>query len=285
MRARSIKPGFFKNENIAECSTFARLLFPGLWMLADREGKLEYRPKRIKAEVFPFDNVDVSALVSELEAHGLVKAYTVDGISYLWIVKFTEHQRPHQNETASTIPNYSSTDEGLATKVQSTCDQGNNRFALDTSSLTPSSRILDIPTTPKPEPSGHEGESAKGEPKDPRPAGCTPELWARYLRISRGFHQDKASQLGARAPFTDAKVLDGAKALDNLIRIKGRPEHEVLAVLGWSTEDSFWSENLRSIGALLKKSSSNGETKYANVLTAMTRDLERKRALEAHQHG
>lgn len=152
MRARNIKPGFFKNEELSECSFPARLLFPGLWMLADREGRLEYRPKRIKAEVFPFDEVDIAALVSELQAHGLVKVYSVDGASYLWIIKFTEHQRPHQNETASIIPSYSGTDEGLATKVQSTCDQGANRFALNPSSLSPSllnNESINTPLTPR----------------------------------------------------------------------------------------------------------------------------------------
>ena len=118
----------------------------------------------------------------------------------------------------------------------------------------------------------------KAEPaqRPDRPAQCPPEDWTKYLRFSRGFHTDKANQLGARAPFTDAKVLDGAKALDTLIRVRGRPEDEVLAVLGWSIEDPFWSTNLRSIKALLKTSSSNGELKYSNVLTAMTRDLERR---------
>ena len=65
MRARNIKTGFYKNDQLAECSLAARLLFPGLWMMADRDGRLEYRPKRIKAEVFPYDDVDVSALVGE----------------------------------------------------------------------------------------------------------------------------------------------------------------------------------------------------------------------------
>lgn len=55
MRARNIKPGFFKNEDISECSPSARLLFIGLWMLADREGRLEYRPKRWKGELFPYE--------------------------------------------------------------------------------------------------------------------------------------------------------------------------------------------------------------------------------------
>ena len=48
-RARNIKPGFFANENLAECDPLARLLFAGLWCLADREGRLEDRPKRIAA--------------------------------------------------------------------------------------------------------------------------------------------------------------------------------------------------------------------------------------------
>ena len=33
-RARNIKPGFYKNEDLAECSLTARFIFPGLWMLA-----------------------------------------------------------------------------------------------------------------------------------------------------------------------------------------------------------------------------------------------------------
>jgi len=283
MRARNIKPGFFKNEELSECSFPARLLFPGLWMLADREGRLEYRPKRIKAEIFPFDSVDVAALISELVTHGLVKVYSVDGASYLWIVKFTEHQRPHQNESASTIPCYSSTEEvielfgeALATKVQSACDQGGKHFALNPSSLIPSSQSLEYTDNSLLEPSGAKQPKTAKQPKEDRPSACPPEEWKKYLQYSRGFHTDKANQLGARAPLTDAKVLDGAKALDNLIRIKGRPEDEVLAVLGWSIDDPFWSTNLRSIKALLKTSSSNGELKYSNVLTAMDRDMERK---------
>ena len=65
-RARIIKPSFFKNEELSECSYEARLLFIGLWTLADREGYVEYRPKRIKAELFPYDTVDVSLHVMTL---------------------------------------------------------------------------------------------------------------------------------------------------------------------------------------------------------------------------
>ena len=57
---RNIKPAFFKNELFAELSPFDRLLFIGLWVSWDREGRVEDRPKRIKMELFPAiaDDVD-----------------------------------------------------------------------------------------------------------------------------------------------------------------------------------------------------------------------------------
>lgn len=82
----------------------ARLLFPGLWMLADREGRLEYRPKRWKGELFPYDNIDTAELFAELETNGLVKKYESDGVMYVWIPKFRAHQNPHQREQKSIIP-------------------------------------------------------------------------------------------------------------------------------------------------------------------------------------
>jgi hypothetical protein len=40
-RIRMIKPGVMENEELAELSPLTRLLFIYLWMLADREGRLE----------------------------------------------------------------------------------------------------------------------------------------------------------------------------------------------------------------------------------------------------
>lgn len=102
-RARNIKPGFYKNEDLAECSVWARLIFPGLWMMADREGRLEDRPKRIKGELLPYDSQDVEPLLKELTAHGFITRYQIDGSSYIQITKFTEHQAPHYSEKASVI--------------------------------------------------------------------------------------------------------------------------------------------------------------------------------------
>jgi hypothetical protein len=72
MRIRTIKPEFWKSEHLADLPPFARLLFIGLWNCADREGRLEDRPKRLKAELFPYDDVDVDALLSVLAKWGFI---------------------------------------------------------------------------------------------------------------------------------------------------------------------------------------------------------------------
>lgn len=104
MRARNIKPGFFINEVLAEVEPLGRILFIGLWSLADREGRLEDRPRRIKAEVLPYDDCDVDALLDNLARRDFILRYQVDGNRYIQVANFDKHQRPHQNEKESEIP-------------------------------------------------------------------------------------------------------------------------------------------------------------------------------------
>jgi hypothetical protein len=97
-RARNIKPGFFRNESLAECAPLARLLFVGLWMLADRNGNLENRPKRIKGEIFPYDNCNIGTLLKQLIARGLIVPYRASDLSLFTIPTFKSHQNPHVAE-------------------------------------------------------------------------------------------------------------------------------------------------------------------------------------------
>lgn len=108
-RIRSLKIGFFTNELLCELSPWHRLLFAGLWLLADREGRLEDRPRRIKATLFPYDEMDVDRLLTELAEKGFVVRYTADGAGadgarYLAIPTFAEHQRPKTDEYPSAYP-------------------------------------------------------------------------------------------------------------------------------------------------------------------------------------
>lgn len=103
-RARNIKPAFFANDDLADIAPLGRLLFIGLWTLADREGRLEDRPRRIKAEVLPYDDCDVDGLLNDLQSHGFITRYSIEGVGYVQVLNFTKHQNPHIKETDSTIP-------------------------------------------------------------------------------------------------------------------------------------------------------------------------------------
>jgi len=103
-RARNIKPGLFSNEFLAELPAFDRLLFIGLWCLADREGRLEDRVKRIKMELFPCDTYDVNEGLSALSAAKFITRYTVEGRAIIEITNFQKHQNPHGTEKDSALP-------------------------------------------------------------------------------------------------------------------------------------------------------------------------------------
>lgn len=103
-RARNIKPGFFKNEMLADLEAFDRLLFIGLWCLADREGRIEDRPKRIKMELFPCDNYQVEHGLQALHKAGFIERYTVAEMAVIEVVNFSKHQSPHGTEKDSELP-------------------------------------------------------------------------------------------------------------------------------------------------------------------------------------
>lgn len=114
-RARLLKPGFFKNEELARLTPHHRLLFAGLWTLADREGRLEDRPDRIKVELFPYEvDIDVDRLLTDLQRAGFVIRYAYGDTPRsrsgrtrshaIAIPTFLEHQAPHHREPASVLP-------------------------------------------------------------------------------------------------------------------------------------------------------------------------------------
>lgn len=104
-RARNIKPSIFKNEVLGVADPLYTLLFEGLWVLADREGRMEDRPLRIKAEVFPYrEGLDIVAMLDWLEAHEFIQRYQVAGKGYILVLNFVKHQNPHKNEAPSELP-------------------------------------------------------------------------------------------------------------------------------------------------------------------------------------
>lgn len=177
-RARNIKPSFFKNDELAELSFDARLCFVGLWTLADCNGRLELRPKRIKAELFPYDNVDVEKIVINLDKYRFIRIYSVQGKQYIEIANFTKHQNPHKNERdkGSEIPAPSEStptaqeSQGAEEKPEKigTAPESNGSDRADSPFLIPDSPFLNEES---PSPSGDE------QPAEKKPACRFEEFW------------------------------------------------------------------------------------------------------------
>jgi hypothetical protein len=104
MRARNIKPGFFKDGKITQLQYEHRLLFIGLWCISDRDGYFRNEPREIKSEIFPDQPVDVEAGMEALEASGLIELYSFDAQDYGHVINFNKHQNPHINEKTLGYP-------------------------------------------------------------------------------------------------------------------------------------------------------------------------------------
>lgn len=172
MRARNIKPSLWKDEDLAALPIATRYLFPGLWCLADCEGRLEDRPRLVKAEIFPYDeNIGAAAvhlMLQQLADAGFIVRYEVAGQKYIQVTNFVKHQNPHKNEKAhgSQIPPYQSVEQvpkksGLVPNNSGQEPKEDDPVPINSESLAliPDSLFL-IPDSPLPAvPTAEEGGS------------------------------------------------------------------------------------------------------------------------------
>lgn len=95
-RNRMIKSEFWTSEQVISCSPLARLLFIGLWNFADDNGVHPASYVKIKAEVFPADNLgieEVKQWIGELIQQGLLREYVIDEKSYWIVTGWQDHQK------------------------------------------------------------------------------------------------------------------------------------------------------------------------------------------------
>lgn len=172
-RSRNIKPGLFKNEILGVADPIYTIIFEGLWLLADREGRLEDRPLRIKAEIIPYrDGINMNEHLHWLSANGFIIRYNVDGVNYIQVVNFKKHQNPHKNEAESLIPQYIPDTCESSEKI-GTCPDNNGSTPADSLNLIPDSLIpLHVPPQ----------DISKKENTDKfRPDFISPALWKELI--------------------------------------------------------------------------------------------------------
>lgn len=150
-RSRNIKPGFFQHDTLCELTPLERLAFIGMWTVADFKGCIEFRPKRLKVQLLPYDECDFEAIAINLERSGFVAIYSVQGQRYIKIVNFEKHQNPHKNEreAGSEIPDIDQAGK-IVNEIKELKEDGTKPDFIgsaraDSLSLIPSSLIPDSP--------------------------------------------------------------------------------------------------------------------------------------------
>lgn len=214
-RIRTIKPEFWVDDQIVELDFVTRLLFIGLWNFVDDEGYIEYKPKRIKMQVFPADEIDVSGNLRSLLESSRIEEYDSDQGHLLKVTNWERHQKV--SHAAPT------------------------RFSgIRAVSPEPSRRLL-IP----PEPSalnGIEGNRTEGNRDVPEDRPDVSRLCEMLADLIEGN--------GSKRPTIVKGWTTSARLL---LDTDKRPLAEAVALMQWCQADAFWKANIMSMPKFREK--------------------------------
>ena len=259
-RARNIKPGFFESEQVGSVSPCARLLFIALWQLADREGRLEDRPKRIQYYAFRYDDqktISVELLLQELLEQSLIDRYENNGVKVISIPAFRAHQHPHATEKNSELPEKPRQERcnNGAITVQAPLDNGAIPLQIR---LNPECGILNADVlnqrhasqAPPVAPAQQQQRNFPDFGSDPDPQGLIDELveeiaqhWPRPGNVplaKRVWEREAATAVGGVAAWCSlTRSAAAVHSLAHLQAVKANPRHFVPDLVRWVVDGDF----------------------------------------------
>ena len=108
-RKRMIDPSIWQSEDFGKLSNLAKIVFIGLFSLADDEGRGRANPMYLKSNLFPYNedmrSADIEKALLEISSNMSVIFYSCDGSSYYSLLSWDTFQkidRPSQSK----IPEY-----------------------------------------------------------------------------------------------------------------------------------------------------------------------------------
>jgi len=241
-RTRYIRHGFFRNEQLADCDPLTRILFAGLWVIADKEGRLEDRPKRIKADVLPYDTCDVEAMLKELGRRGFIVQYQVGGIPYISIPTWHQHQKVHHTEAASIIP--APPDNVDSTEVQ-LVDNGDLtvKSTLDNGSLTSLNLNVNLNSNGELKQTSARRPVSEAELVD-NFAAFAEQLWEGFPRNSDGLRPGKKAKFVEALRKVPVADWDDVTAALEKYKQMGRIKRGIVDNAATWVKDGIWRECL-----------------------------------------
>lgn len=96
-RKRMIDPSIWQSEDFSKLSTLAKLVFIGLFSLADDEGRGRCNPVYLKSTLFPYEegirSTDIDKTLSEISSNMSVIFYSCDGSNYYSLYNWNVWQK------------------------------------------------------------------------------------------------------------------------------------------------------------------------------------------------
>lgn len=126
-RKRMIDPSMWINEDFGTLSTLAKLVFIGLFSIADDEGRGKASPAYIKAVLFPYNDdlriADVEKALLEISSKMSVIFYSCDENKYYTLTSWNRWQKIDK-PSESQIPIYDETNQ----KIRLLFDEGSTNI-------------------------------------------------------------------------------------------------------------------------------------------------------------
>lgn len=108
-KIRTVKPDLFRHEKLFEAEQQSgfplRLIFIGLFTVVDAEGRFRWRPRQLKLDILPYDEINFESSLIALVECGFIKKYVYQKEWYGCIPTWRKHQSINQREPQSNLPN------------------------------------------------------------------------------------------------------------------------------------------------------------------------------------
>ena len=237
MRIRSIKPEFWRSDDIDALDWDTRLVFIGLWSYVDDNGVGIYKMSNIVSDLFandfyrdPTETLSrVSEALNRLESRFMIDLYRVGDRDFIYITNWERHQRVNNPNK----PRYP-----LPTSENSEPIEG-----LSRSDVEPRETLSPGTGEQRSRGTGEQSSSSAKPPAVAKPPREDVEELCTRLR-------DHIAGNTAKTPNITAKWRTEARLLLDRDDI---PFDEAVRVLDWCQQDQFWKSNILSMPKFREK--------------------------------
>lgn len=120
-RSRLLRPEFFEDETLADLGDETMLVLAGLWIVVDRDGRIQDSARLIQSQVRPFNpGCDIESILQSLSEAGYIYRYSVADRKLIQICGWLKQQTIHHRERKSELP----APQGLARSAEVRLNHG-----------------------------------------------------------------------------------------------------------------------------------------------------------------